>query len=210
MIEFKEPLPDAEQHKLAIKAKTDPKAREKLILHNLRLAYWVALKYHIDDKTEVDDLFQLAVLGLMKAVEKFEPNRGAKFSTVAIWYMRKSISRNMITLSDHVSLDELVSDTEDITLKDTLCDETALTPEDKALNSAFMEDFIEEFRDKLSNIQLKSVLLKAEGYTFKDIALMYDMDPETVRKEREKALRTIRRNAFIRAIWREVDRPRRR
>lgn len=65
-----------------------PENKEKLILHNLRLVMWVAQKYHTPGKTELDDLFQTGVLGLMDAIDKYDPNKGAKFSTVAVWYIQ--------------------------------------------------------------------------------------------------------------------------
>ena len=208
MLQLKEPLPDEEQHELAIKAKTDPRAREKLILHNLRLAYWIASKYVKIGRTEIDDLFQLAVLGLMEAIEKFKPNKGANFATVAVWYMRNSIRDNSISLMDHTSLDEPIPGTEggkEITLKDALHDETAVLPEEEALNSAFMAEFIEEFEDKLPEMQFDAVLLQAYGHTLKDIASKHGVSPERVRQQRNRALTTIRRSSFIKELWDRVE-----
>ena len=203
MLELKEPLPEDEQHQLAIRAKEDPEAREKLILHNLKLAYWVANKYLMKDKTELEDLFQLAVLGLMGAIEKFNPDRGAKFSTVAIWYMRNSIRDNSITLMDHTPLETPIGD--DITLQDALFDDTAILPDEEALNSAFMAEFTSEFEDKLPEVQFDAVILQAYGHTLKDIASKHGVSPERVRQQRNRALTTIRRSSFIRELWGRVE-----
>ena len=64
----------------------------KLIRANLRLVVALAKK-HINSNLELSDLIQEGGLGLMKAVEKFEYNRGFKFSTYATWWIRQSISR---------------------------------------------------------------------------------------------------------------------
>ncbi|WP_176461579.1 hypothetical protein [Anaeromicrobium sediminis] len=55
-MKFLEPLKVEEQQALVIKAKMDPEAREKVILHNLKLVYSVAKRY-VNKKTDIEDLF---------------------------------------------------------------------------------------------------------------------------------------------------------
>ena len=202
-IEFRDPLSDKEQRKLAIKAKTNSDAKDKLILHNFKLVHWVAKKYVRPGYTEFDDLFQLGVIGLMEAIEKYDPYRGARFSTVAVWHMKNSIRDNIFTLSDHVSLDEPIADDE-LFLKDTIADDSQ-SPADEALSNTFIAEFIAEFKDKLPWLQLKAVLLTIQGYTSKDIGAMFGVEPYKVQREKEKALRAIRQSIFIKHLWREVD-----
>lgn len=76
------------------------KAREKLILSNMRLVISIARKY----KTrflELDDLIQEGVFGLMKAIDKFDVDKGFKFSTYATWWIVQAIARS-ITENDRV------------------------------------------------------------------------------------------------------------
>lgn len=76
------------------------RAKEKLILCNLRLVASFALKQQRRVARAValdmDDLLQEGVIGLNKAAEKFDPTQGYKFSTYAYWWLRQSISRFLI------------------------------------------------------------------------------------------------------------------
>lgn len=67
-------------------------AREHLILANLRLVFSVAKKY-AGRGLSLMDLVQEGHIGLMRAVKKFEYQRGFKFSTYATWWIRQAISR---------------------------------------------------------------------------------------------------------------------
>jgi RNA polymerase primary sigma factor len=68
----------------------DPKAKEKLIEGNLGLVHLVARTYRASG-LPFPDLVQEGTLGLVRAVEKFDHRRGLKFSTYAVWWIRRSI-----------------------------------------------------------------------------------------------------------------------
>ena len=82
-----------ELQKLERRVKRSDRAKEKFILGNLRLVVSVAKKYPITGSLELEDLIQEGNIGLMKAVDKFEYQRGYKFSTYATWWIRQSITR---------------------------------------------------------------------------------------------------------------------
>ncbi len=82
-----------EEMDLATRAKAgERRARQRLIEKNLRLVVSVAKKYR-GQGLPFEDLIQEGNIGLMKAVEKFEPERGWRFSTYATWWIRQAVQR---------------------------------------------------------------------------------------------------------------------
>ena len=66
------------------------RARLRLFEANQKLVIWVARRYHA---LPLSDLIQEGSIGLLRAIEKFDPKRGYKFATYAIWWIRQAITR---------------------------------------------------------------------------------------------------------------------
>jgi len=75
--------------------KGDKTAREKMIKANLRLVISIAKRY-TNLGVALSDLIEEGNIGLMKSVEKYDPDRGFRFSTYAAWWIKQGISRAII------------------------------------------------------------------------------------------------------------------
>jgi RNA polymerase primary sigma factor len=73
----------------------DPWAREQLVRSNLRLVVNIAKKY-AGRGMSLGDLIEEGNLGLIKAVDYFDPERGTRFSTYAAWWIKQSIKRALL------------------------------------------------------------------------------------------------------------------
>ena len=87
----------------------DEESITKLVKHNLRFVVHIAKKYQNLGLT-FEDLISFGNLGLYKAVKKFDPDRGFKFITFAIWYVKAEITASLNELSTTVRIPNSQSD----------------------------------------------------------------------------------------------------
>jgi RNA polymerase nonessential primary-like sigma factor len=99
------PLLTAEQEREVARAVLagDDSARARMIKSNLRLVVMLAKRY-VNRGLPLLDLIEEGNLGLMHAVEKFDPERGFRFSTYATWWIRQNIERALMNQTRTVRL----------------------------------------------------------------------------------------------------------
>lgn len=248
----KTPLLTFEQEQSLAKrmAKGDKEARAKLIESNLRLVVAMAKRY-IHRGLQFADLIEEGNIGLIRAVEKFQYQRGFKFSTYASWWIRQAIERaivnqaRVIRLPVHVaddvnayarttskltqtlgrepfaeevakqmkksiqrvralsqvaqdtySLDMLIGDHEDETLKDFLQD-TAMPSPSAAIDESSRRAQISKWLDNLSEgernvIELRFGLSGDEPRTLDSIGKAFRITRERVRQIEQNALKKLK------------------
>jgi RNA polymerase primary sigma factor len=124
-----------EEHQLALKARDgDARARHRLVEHNLMFVVAVARR-HCLGSVRLEDVIQEGNIGLMRAVQRFDPGAGTRFATYAIWWIRAYIgkylkeARSIVrprggsTAVCDVSLDVAVDDDNEVTHLDRVADQ---------------------------------------------------------------------------------------
>lgn len=103
-------LSPAEEIRLAKRMrKGDEEARKKLVMSNLRLVISIAKKY-LYYGLPLLDLVEEGNLGLLKAVDRFDPGRKCKFSTYATWWIRQAITRSLSNYGRTIRIPVYVTD----------------------------------------------------------------------------------------------------
>lgn len=94
----------------------DTASRNRIIESNLRFVVQVALKYR-GMGLELEDLIAFGNIGLFEAIDKFDPKKGVKFITFAVWYIRAEIQKALNDLGRTVRIPSHLTSTEEYSTK---------------------------------------------------------------------------------------------
>ena len=132
---FPPTLSDEEERECFLTAESgDEDARQKLILHNLRLVSHIVRKYYSGAKSQ-EDLVSIGTIGLIKAVDSFNIHLGAKFATYAAKCIQNEILmyfRSQKKLASEISINETIDidrDGNPLTYMDVICCEEDIATE---------------------------------------------------------------------------------
>ena len=180
------PLTAEEEHNLALRARQgDMQARRQLIEANLLLVVNIAQQY-IRPDTQLMDLIQEGNLGLIKAVDMFDPAQGTRLGTLARFWVEKYILRFLRNEQEElVSLDmEVVDSGETLLLRETIEDRGSVMGDQGIKN---IDTLIEQEELKQQVHEMLSTLPEREQEVLR---LLYGLDgyPEMSREEISKQM----------------------
>lgn len=202
-----------QEYDLAIKAKNgDTNARAKLVESNSRFVISVAKQFQ-GRGLPLSDLISEGNIGLLVAIDKFEPETGNHFISYAIWWIRQSILKalneksRMVRLPankikdadiyaiDVTSLDTPINDDEDSSLGDVI-QSSEDTPEDTVMEQSLTEAIdkaLSSFDDKERDIIIKRFgLHDTEPMSLQEIGTLYGVTKERIRQIEKKVLTSMR------------------
>jgi RNA polymerase primary sigma factor len=166
------------------------KAREMIIESNLSLVLWVAKRFQ-NNGLELMDLMQEGTLGLMKAVDRFDVEKGVKFSTYATWWIRQAITRSLSNQSRLIRLPERI-----VTLKgkikriekDHYAQFRVMPTIEVIANKMNLKPEYVSHIKRSGRAPLSLDMTIDEHVTLKNILPSEELNPELLEREKDKAL----------------------
>jgi len=143
----------------------DEAAKRKMVESNLRLVVRVVRKYHLHTKgIDFIDAISEGNIGLIRAVEKYNPDYGFRFSTYAVYWIKQSIERGIYNQSDTVRIPVHVR-------KELISYKMALRELVKKLNHAPTDEEIADFLDRPVKDLRKMLNMAKTTYTSMDMLI---------------------------------------
>lgn len=174
MTSFPKPLSAQRERELFIlvKEKGDTKARQELIEHNLRLVSHIIKKYW-SNYDEQEDLISIGTIGLIKAVDSFDAEKGTRFATygarcieneILMFFRSKKKDANVVSVNEPIDVD---SEGNPLTLIDVIyCDDTISDDIDLKNKTARLYELI----DAMDNERDREIIIRRYGlYNTKEL-----------------------------------------
>jgi RNA polymerase sigma factor (sigma-70 family) len=166
--------------------------RDEMVRRNLRLVVMLARRHQGRGITLLD-LIQEGALGLMRAIEKFDPERHVAFSSYAVWWIREAFSRALLRREDHTcSVDAPLDEDAGSALVDVLTDPEAISPEEALLKVDETQGLHAALAQLLPQeaeiVRLRFGLVDGQVYTYEEIGLRVGIGREQARLWEQRAL----------------------
>ncbi len=199
---FPNPLTkEEEQHYVKLMQQGDKNARDTLINHNLRLVAHVAKKYN--QAAEADDLISVGSIGLIKAIDSFNPDKGSTLSTYASRCIENEILMLLRTNKKHkvcVSIEETIGydkDGGELTLKDIIPQKEEDDPDKIVTQIVIVEEIKEVMKKRLDEREYKVICLRyglVDGIerTQQEVANMMKISRSYISRIETKALKMLK------------------
>jgi len=198
---YPKPLPaDQEAECIRLMKQGDLSAKEKLITHNMRLVAHVVKKY--SGAAETDDLISVGSIGLIKAINTYEPGKGTGLATYTARCIENEIlmllrankkHKNDVSLSDPVGADK---DGNELTLMDLLCEkeDSVFERVDKSIER---EKFLEFIRGVLTKREYTVLCLRyglkgEKNYAQREVASFLKISRSYISRIEKKAVEKLK------------------
>ncbi len=197
------PLGKAEEQEVFLKlVDKDPEAKQRLIVHNLRLVVYIAKKFE-STGIGVEDLISIGTIGLIKAVNTFSPERNIKLATYAsrcieneiLMYLRKSSNQK-----SEISIDEPLNvdwDGNELLLSDILGTEedTVNTIIEQDVEKNLMLEAINKLAKRERMImKLRFGFYDGEEYTQKEVADKIGISQSYISRLEKKIIKRLKKD----------------
>lgn len=179
----------------------DEKAREKLIENNLKLVGYTCNKY--SNAGEIEELYSAGLIGLIKGVDSFNPEKGIKLSTYLYNCIKNQILRYLKANNrqpSHISLEEPIyisKDGEEISLKEVLIQNSEFEPPFLVENKMISEEIIEYMKNNLSERAFSILILRFglfgnRTHTQNEISKLFHVSRQIISKIEIESLNMLR------------------
>jgi RNA polymerase primary sigma factor len=203
---------EEEQACARLAALGDAAARQRLVEANLRFVIMVAKRYQ-NQGVPLEDLVNEGNIGLIQAAARFDPDRGVRFVTYAVWWIRQAML-NALRLASAaswtLSLDSPVADFEDAEPFGACLEDTSVEKPEEATVAASLRDEVDTVLAGLSSRE--TVILRhrfgLDGHqpaTLLETSRKHGLSKERVRQIETKALRKLRASNSARQLQAYVN-----
>ncbi len=192
---------EAEERAILALAGGDEAARSELIEHNLRLVVFIAKRFE-NTGVNLEDLISIGTIGLIKAINTFQPQKGIKLATYATRCIENEILMHLRKISSQrseVSFDEPLNtdwDGNELLLSDILgtdVDEVSRPLEDDADKKVLMEAVSSLTDRERQIIALRFGLSDGKEYTQKEVADLLGISQSYISRLEKRILERLRR-----------------